>query len=125
MKKSIKSALSDSLKAESDSVAERFKKADSVFLNKETEKNRDHTASEPPVEASRKVVRDSFTFPMEDVEQIHDLISRCLGSALSTNKSEIVRAGLYALKNMTDAELVEAVKVLEKVKTGRPSRKKS
>jgi hypothetical protein len=125
MKKSIKSALPDSLKAESDSVAERSKKADSVFLNKETEKNSDHTVSESPVEASRKVVRDSFTFPMEDAELIRDLMSRCLGSALGTNKSEIVRAGLYALKNMTDAELVEAVKVLEKVKTGRPSRKKT
>ncbi|BAZ36861.1 hypothetical protein NIES4101_27810 (plasmid) [Calothrix sp. NIES-4101] len=123
MKKSIKSALSDSLKAESDSVAERFKKADSVFLNKETEKNSEHSASEPPLESSRKVVRDSFTFPLEDVELIRNLMSRCLGSALSTNKSEIIRAGLHALKNMTDAQLVQAVGSLEKVKTGRPSRK--
>lgn len=120
MKKSIKSALSDSLKAESDSVTERFKKADSVFLNKEAETNNHYSA---PVEAPKKVVRDSFTFPVEDIELIRDLMSRCLNSALSTNKSEIIRAGLHVLSEMTDDELVEAVKSLERVKTGRPSRK--
>ncbi|MBD2261031.1 hypothetical protein H6G13_26010 [Pseudanabaena sp. FACHB-2040] len=71
-----------------------------------------------------KVVRDSFTLPSSDYELIALLKQRCLGSAVNASKSEIIRAGLHALRNMEDKDLLAIVEGLEKVKTGRPSTKK-
>jgi hypothetical protein len=42
----------------------------------------------------------------------------------SANKSEVLRAGLAALNEMSDRELAEVVGSLTRVKTGRPLRKR-
>jgi hypothetical protein len=42
---------------------------------------------------------------------------------VEVKKSEIVRAGLYALSLLDDAALLTLVGQLEKIKTGRPSKK--
>ncbi|NKB17271.1 MAG: hypothetical protein HC770_02770 [Pseudanabaena sp. CRU_2_10] len=68
-----------------------------------------------------KVVRDSFTLPESDYEKITVLKERCLGLAKNVTKSEIVRAGLYALEALSEGQLLSVVEKLEKVKTGRPS----
>lgn len=67
-----------------------------------------------------KVIRDSFTLPSGDYELIAAIRQRCLNSALNVNKSEVIRAGLHFLNKVSDEELMQVFKGLEKIKTGRP-----
>lgn len=115
-RKSMKSALSASLKAEDDAVQTRFEKADSLL------KDKGDVAPEPPA-AKPRVVRDSFTLPTEDYELIAGLRQRCLDLAVGVTKSEVIRAGLHALNKMPDHELMDVLAGLTKVKTGRPAGK--
>lgn len=129
-RKGMKAALAESLKAEDESVRNRFEKAESLLGSQPTQNN-DRVL--PVNEESRskvgrkkaiprtKVVRDSFTLPESDYEKITVLKERCLGLAKNVTKSEIVRAGLYALEALSEGQLLSVVEKLEKVKTGRPS----
>jgi len=69
-----------------------------------------------------KLVRDSFKFPQDEYSSIETLKRRCLEAGLEVKKSELVRAGLLALKNSSDKKLIAIVSKLEKLKTGRPAR---
>ncbi|MBE9082845.1 hypothetical protein IQ278_12045 [Tolypothrix sp. LEGE 11397] len=122
--KNLKSALVKSLKAEDEAVRDRFEKADSLLL----------TASRPIVDfqdepqqdkvtPETKVIRDTFTMPIDDHALIATIQQRCLQSAVNANKSEIIRAGLQILSRMSSEQLVETINNLEKVKIGRPAAK--
>jgi hypothetical protein len=67
-----------------------------------------------------KVVRDTFTMPREDYEQLAVLKQRCLDAGLAVKKSELLRAGLLLLASEPTKRLLAAVKAVEPVKTGRP-----
>lgn len=71
-----------------------------------------------------KVVRDTFTMPREDYEQLAVLKQRCLGAGVAVKKSELVRAGLLLLASVPTKHLLAAVKAVEPVKTGRPPKTK-
>jgi hypothetical protein len=127
VRKDMKSALANSLKAEDAAVRDRFEKAESLFSDRATT---DASPSSPPPpqekvlkEEKLKVIRDSFTLPASDYDLINTLRQRCLDSALNVTKSEVIRAGLHALTEMSDAQLSAIMASLEKVKTGRPSGK--
>ncbi len=109
--KSIKGALGRSLKTEEEALQARFDRAESVFEEK-------HPARPA---APDRVIRDSFTLPSIDYQLIAALRTRCLNSAISATKSEVIRAGLHALERMQDEELLKVIENLPKVKTGRPS----
>ncbi|WP_146007636.1 hypothetical protein [Fischerella muscicola] len=128
-KKSMKSALTSSLKAEDEAVRNRFEKAESLL-----EERTQQTSSQPTDELpqakdalqpvrNQKVIRDSFTLPSTDYELIAAIRQRCLKSAVNATKSEVIRAGLHILQSLSDEELVQAIESLEKVKTGRPAGK--
>jgi hypothetical protein len=68
-----------------------------------------------------KVIRDSFTFPEEDYLKISELKKTCLTAGINVKKSEILRAGLHLLSQLTLDELKDAVEKVEKVQTGRPA----
>ena len=68
-----------------------------------------------------KVIRDSFTFPEEDYLKISELKKTCLAAGINVKKSEILRAGLHLLSQLTLDELKDAVEKVEKVQTGRPA----
>ncbi|WP_368860343.1 hypothetical protein [Caballeronia sp. BR00000012568055] len=68
-----------------------------------------------------KVVRDSFTMPKSDYAKIASIKQKCLDNGLRVKKSELLRAALSMLDAATDKRIVEAVKALEEVKTGRPA----
>ncbi|MEY4591837.1 MAG: hypothetical protein RIR18_732 [Pseudomonadota bacterium] len=70
-----------------------------------------------------KLVRDSFTFPESDYALIASLKLRALAAGSEFKKSEILRAGLAALQAMSDADLTKALGAVERIKTGRPSKK--
>jgi len=128
-KKSMKSALSSSLKAEDEAVRNRFEKAESLLEDKSsqvaglvTEKQPPGKDTPPPT-SREKVIRDSFTLPGRDYELIAAIRQRCLKSAVNATKSEVIRAGLHILESLSDEELVMVINRLEKVKTGRPAEK--
>jgi hypothetical protein len=71
-----------------------------------------------------KVVRDTFTMPREDYEQLAVLKQRCLDAGVAVKKSELVRAALLLLASEPTEHLLAAVKAVEPVKTGRPPKSK-
>lgn len=124
-RKSMKSALSASLKAEDEAVKSRFEKADSLFGEKPQPGAQPITSGSDFKEETTKerVIRDSFTLPSEDYGLIAAIRQRCLSSAINVTKSEVIRAGLHALMEITEEDLVKLMSNLEKVKTGRPTQK--
>jgi hypothetical protein len=71
-----------------------------------------------------KVVRDTFTMPRADYEKIAVLKQRCLDAGVAVKKSELLRAALLLLESVPHERLLEAVTVVEPVKTGRPPKSK-
>lgn len=84
-------------------------------------------AKKPKKEAPKtavkvKVVRDSFTMPKADYEQIATLKQACLKAGLHVKKSELLRAGLHVLSNLSTAQLKLEIGKLAEIKTGRPKK---
>ena len=69
-----------------------------------------------------KMIRDSFTMPEVDYEQIAELKKKCLQAGVHVKKSELLRAGLLGLSKLSEAALLKAVDQVEKIKTGRPAK---
>lgn len=127
-KKSMKSALTSSLRAEDEAVRSRFQQAESLLEEKTQQassqpRNLQQSLKEDTLQPEKKdkVIRDSFTLPSGDYELIAIIRQRCLESAVNATKSEVVRAGLHILQSLSDEELIGAIESLEKVKTGRPA----
>jgi hypothetical protein len=78
------------------------------------------TAAEKAAKAKLKLVRDSFTMPKADFDLINVLKERALNSKRPAKKSELLRAGLYALAALTDAQLLARLDKLAALKPGRP-----
>jgi hypothetical protein len=84
------------------------------------------TPSNAPAENTKrpkkeKVIRDSFTMPKSDYEQLSALKQKCLENGVTVKKSELLRAGLLILASATAGQLISAVAAVETVKTGRPT----
>lgn len=77
--------------------------------------------SKPAKVKKPKLVRDSFTIPAQEYEQLAQLKQRCLTAGMAVKKSELLRAGLQALAAMSDVALTSQLDSLEKLKTGRPA----
>jgi hypothetical protein len=114
-KRNMKAALGASIKAEETAVKNRFDKAEAVFSRKPAAVQSQQANSES------KVIRDSFTMPEDDYNLIAEVKSRCLKAGVTVSKSEAIRAGLNALNEMSDKELLAVIERLAKVKTGRPT----
>lgn len=116
----IRKALGASLKAEEQSIQSRFEKAESLLSPK---KSAPKTPAKPKPRPAKKerVIRDSFTMPKADYELIAELKKRAIKLGLSATKSELVRAGLRALTQISDERLTTVLEKLDKVKTGRPA----
>lgn len=119
MKEDLLGGLERSLEAESAAVeqrfddAERFTRADARRLSRS-----DHSE-----ERERSTVRDTFSFPSSDHQLLVKLQARCFTAGFSASKSEIVRAGLHGLMNMSHEAFVSTLNNLEKLKPG-PSRRR-
>ena len=70
-----------------------------------------------------KLVRDSFTMPQQDFGLIAVLKDRALGFKRPTKKSELLRAGLHALQQLTATQLRGVLDSLAPLKAGRPKKK--
>ena len=114
----MKSALKNSLSVEEESVRKRFEKAENLFGGDGDKQG--SAIPENKLRHKEKVVRDSFTMPQADYDLITTLKTRSLNSGVQTTKSEILRAGLLALEQMNETEFLEKIRVVDKIKTGRP-----
>ena len=134
-KSGLSSALESTIGAETKSVEDRFKKADTIFQKTDSkkqrtnaeptvahEKNTNTKAKEPsePKPRSEKVIRDTFTMPPIDYKRIAEIQGESLQAAIHVNKSEVVRAGLIVLQNLSEKKRHEILRTVEKLKPGRP-----
>ena len=69
-----------------------------------------------------KLVRDSFTIPENDYALFATLKQKALAAGSDVKKAELLRAGLAMLAKLDDAELVKAIGLVERIKTGRPKK---
>lgn len=69
------------------------------------------------------IMRDGFSMPEADYRLIAEIRSSCVELGVLPTKSGILRAGLRALHRMEPQALVQLIKGLEPVKTGRPAKK--
>jgi hypothetical protein len=115
-KKDMRSALGATLKAEEHAVRSRFEKAESVFAVRYSS-----AKDAKQAKAASKVVRDSFTMLEQDYDLIPALKDRCLKLGINVNKSQVLRAGLNALDQLSNEKLVEIIHSLAEVKPGRPA----
>lgn len=120
----MKSALSDSLKAEDAAVKSRFDRAERLLGDTPPSKPPSATSASDREAPKVRVIRDSFTLPAGDYDLIAAVRQRCLSAAVNVTKSEVIRAGLQALQQMPEPDLIRLVNSLEKIKTGRPPEKK-
>lgn len=121
-RRNLKAALGHSLQAEEQRIKEKFERADNLIKGVEDSSGKNE-AEPPQPEPHKTVVRDSFTLPEDDYQLIDLLRQRCLKNGLSATKSEIVRAGMHSLNILSDEALIEVLQGLEKIKTGRPTKR--
>lgn len=77
--------------------------------------------SEKPGKARKsKLIRDSFAMPEGEYALIGELKKRLAGEY---KKSEVLRAGIIVLAALNDSELKAVMGHIERIKTGRPSKK--
>ncbi len=69
-----------------------------------------------------RLVRDSFTIPEIDYALFAALKQRALNAGVEVRKGEVLRAALVTLARLDDAELVKAIGLIERIKTGRPKK---
>jgi hypothetical protein len=69
-----------------------------------------------------KLVRDSFTIPKLEYLTLEALKQRGGKLGNSIKKSELIRAGIKALAEMSDTNFLKALKAVPAIKTGRPAK---
>ena len=113
------SGLERSLEAENAAVERRFTDAERFTRTETTQQPKsDHSP-----ERGGATVRDTFSFPSSDHQLLAKLQARCFTAGFNASKSEIVRAGLHGLMNMSPEAFVSTLNSLEKLKPGPPRRR--
>ncbi len=69
-----------------------------------------------------KVIRDSFTIPKTEFEQLAGMKKRATTLGVDIKKSELIRAGLQLLNSQPDKAFAAALASVPTIKTGRPSK---
>lgn len=77
-------------------------------------------SAKPAKAKKQKLVRDSFAMPEAEYAVIGELKKRLAGEY---KKSELLRAGVAVLSALNEAELKAVMGHIERIKTGRPSKK--
>lgn len=71
---------------------------------------------------NEKLVRDSFTMPKMEYAVLSELKLRSEELQSPAKKGELIRAGVMALAEMSDADFIHAMQAVPTIKTGRPSK---
>ncbi len=78
--------------------------------------------AKPEKQKKEKLIRDGFTMPASEYAQLAAIKERCLKSSVNAKKSEVLRAALKSLANLSDVDLTKAITALDFIKTGRPGK---
>lgn len=78
-----------------------------------------HT-SPPPAQPVPHAVRATFSLPDSAITEIEDLRTELARRGVILNRSEVVRLGLTALRQLSEKELLRSVHELDRLKAGRP-----
>lgn len=113
----LSGALAKSLQDESAAIDKRFERADSVLGGQGNHGRGRHAKPRPPKKVP--VIRDTFSFPEFDYALLAQLQAALLKNGHNVSKSELVRAGLKTLAQMSPAQLIKTAKAVEKLKPGR------
>ena len=73
---------------------------------------------------SDKMVRDTFKMPRREYELIDELKKRCRALGVEVKKSEVLRAGLVAMRELSDERLGDVVRPLTAARAEGASRKR-
>jgi len=133
VKRDMKALLKDSLAAEDKATQDRFARADIALGHRDSapspqerspKRAGEGTADAKPRKKHRppaqKVIRDTFSMPEGDHALIGELQEQLVREhALVLNKSEILRAGLHALRSMPGSQRMKAARSVENLKRGR------
>ena len=112
-RKDMSSKLKSSLQAEDQTLDDRFAKAD-VALGQSKTSNRKKAPK------TQQVVRDTFSMPQDDHQLIQELRQQLIHEhSVVLNKSEILRAGLHALRDLPAGKRLAAARSIETLKPGR------
>lgn len=87
-----------------------------------SQKSVDGRKAEAKESSKPKLVRDSFTMPKADYALIEALKVKAIEAKRPAKKSELLRAGLYALNGLAGGALVQALEALTPLKAGRPKK---
>lgn len=115
-----KSAFRSSLKEEEKAVQSRFERAETALAKGGKKGASKGAGVEEEKKSVGKVIRDSFTMPEEDHALIERVRHMCLKKMMVVSKSEVLRAGIQFLNKLPEKDIIELIKNLPKVKTGRP-----
>ena len=104
--------------------AKPVKKAPAAAREKIAEAPKTEKATKVKKQAPKKpkLVRDSFTIPESDYALFATLKQRALTAGVEVKKGEILRAAVVALAKLDDVELIKAIGLVERIKTGRPKK---
>ena len=106
--------LQKTMAEEKDDVEERFSRADVALGGTQTK------GKAPEAIPRKKVIRDNFSMPPDDYALIEEVRQRLLKEhAMARNKSEVLRAGLLVLSEMSSSELARAIDRVTVLKPGR------
>ncbi len=117
-----KAATTAAKKTVTHSVAKKSPPAKKAVHEPEPFIAKDNKKGKPDKVKKAKLVRDSFTMPEVEYALIATLKKRFLNAGVSAKKSEILRAAVATLAELSDASAVAAIRRLEVIKTGRPAK---
>ena len=93
------------------SIEEKMKLADSINTNNTThqENSKQHT------------IKSAFSCPVNEYKIIDQIIDRMLNRKKVVNRSEVLRIGLFLLKDKSDDEINDLFNEIPELKVGRKS----
>ncbi len=122
-KRDLSGALAQSVSsATKRGAGKKFERAEE-YLEKEAQSAAPIAPNAPAARKApprKKVVRDTFSFPQDDYQDIRHLQDRMIALGHVATKSEALRMGLKAALALNDQDLEGVFLELEKLKPGRP-----
>jgi len=126
-----KTALSNTIKAEEKKVMVKqpVATAKKTILKPSQKKaasaakpaKKESTLKKPEKQSDKKKnVRDSFSMPENEYKVLSEIKKRCLANGIEVKKSELLRAGLKILGEMSLPALKKQLSKLDEIKVGRP-----
>ena len=74
---------------------------------------------------SDRIVRDTFKMPQREFALIDELKQRCRALGVEVKKSDVLRAGLLAMRDLSDERLGQVVRPMAAARTERAARRQA